>query len=469
MPEYRDDQILISKLKLDPTNPRHPEFESQREIIEWMTSGTGNIGEKLVVLAKDISSFGLNPADRVMVTEDEKEKGQFIVLEGNRRLTALKLLNNSDIAPTKEWQKRFSRLRPTNYSPIKRIPCVVFEDVEKAFHFIELRHLGQSGGAGIVSWEAEQKARHDQRLHRRSRHHKALAVLDFIRNADGISPDIKGFASRGFPITTLDRILSDKEFRNFLGLDLNSEGDICFRIEPSEAIKPITKVIKDFGSGKKKVGVVINKIHRDEYKNDFKKEAVPDHSKVLTKPVRVVEADPFLTAKSPKGSSGGKRYADPRDRRYVVIPGTNLPIDPKRFNRAKRIFEELKRVEIRDRRGKPHFPNAGILLLRLFIEISVDMYIRERGLKHQKPTGWKGIKLTERTRAVLKNLQSETVLDPQEIRVINKALSDVNKVSNPNSLNDLAHNPNQIPLPHDLFDVWDTYTKFLLALWHTII
>jgi hypothetical protein len=180
MPEYRDEQILLSKLKLDPTNPRHPEFESQREIIEWMTSGGGRIGEKLVVLAKDIASFGLNPADRVMVVADEKESGQFAVLEGNRRLTAVKLLNNPDLAPTEHWQKRFSRLRPSNYSPIERIPCTVFGDARRAFHFIELRHLGESGGAGIVPWEAEQKARHDQRLHRRSRHHKGLAVLDFI-------------------------------------------------------------------------------------------------------------------------------------------------------------------------------------------------------------------------------------------------------------------------------------------------
>lgn len=233
MANYRDKVIQLSKLKLDTSNPRHPEFESQREIIEWMTSGIGRIGEKLVVLAKDIAAFGLNPADKVMVVADKKEKGQFTVLEGNRRLTALKFLNNPDLAPTRQWQKRFSRLRPSKFIPIRRIACTVFDDVEVAFHFIELRHLGESGGAGVVPWEAEQKARHDQRLHRRSRHHKALAILDLIRNADRIDGEIKGFAGEGFPITTLDRILSDKEFRDFLGLSLNSDGDICFRIEPS--------------------------------------------------------------------------------------------------------------------------------------------------------------------------------------------------------------------------------------------
>lgn len=251
MPEYRDQRILLSNLRLDRANPRHPEFESQREIIEWMTSGSGRIGEKLVALAKDVVTFGLNPADRVMVVPDQEEKGQFTVLEGNRRITALKLLNNPDSAPTKQWQNRFSKLCRPPYSPIKEIPCVVFDDEARAFHFIELRHLGESGGAGVVPWETEQKARHDQRLHRKSRHHKALAVLDFVRNDEGVDAETKDLAGEGFPITTLDRILSDEEFRAFLGLSLGSDGNICFRIEPREAMKPISRIIRDFGSGKK--------------------------------------------------------------------------------------------------------------------------------------------------------------------------------------------------------------------------
>jgi hypothetical protein len=347
-----------------------------------MTSGTGRIGEKLAALAKDIASFGLNPADRVMVVPDEQEKGRFTVLEGNRRLTAVKLLNDPAVAPTKEWKKRFSRLRPSGYSPIREIRCTVFDDEETAFHFVELRHLGESGGAGIVPWEPEQKARHDQRLQRRSRHHKALALLDFVRDNDEIDAETKSFAGQGFPMTTLDRLLSDTEFRDFLGLKLDRNGEICFRIEPVEAIKPISKVIKDFGSGNKNVRDVINKHKRQRYKNSFKDKSIPDHTKVLAQPLRVVEAESLRATKARKGAVGRKRYADPRDRKRVVIPGTNLPIDSRRFNRARRVFEELKTVEIRDRKGKPRHPNAGILLIRLFIEMSVDFYIDECNLKH---------------------------------------------------------------------------------------
>lgn len=469
MSRYEDRRIRLSDLKLDPSNPRHPEFESQREIIEWMTSGNGRIGDKLLALAKSIADHGLNPADRIMVVADETEKDQFVVLEGNRRVTAVKLLNNPDLAPTKQWQSRFAKARQSRYSAIKDIPCVLFDDEETAFYFIELRHLGESGGAGVVPWESEQKARHDLRVHRKSRHHKALAVLDFVRNGEGVDSETKGLAGEGFPITTLDRVLSDESFRSFLGLSLAPDGEICFRIEPRQAMKPIAKVIRDFGSGKKNVRDVINREQREQYKNTFGGDSVPDHTKILGKAVPVAKGDTSLPGEARKGSREGKYYGNPHDRKYVVIPGTNLPIDPKRFNRARRVLDELKKVEIKDRHSKPHFTNAGILLLRLFLEMSTDLYIQEHKLSHPSPTGWKNISLTERAKAVLHDLEQKQALNNQELKAINKALSDPNKVSNPNSLNDYAHNPHQIPNPHDLFDVWDTYTKFFLSLWQNLV
>jgi len=270
--------------------------------------GTGRIGEKLATLAKDIAEFGLNPADRAMVAADEKERGHYVVLEGNRRLSAVKLLNNPDLAPDKKWKKRFARLASQGYTPIRMVNCVVFDVEELAFHFIELRHLGESGGAGIVPWEAEQKARHDQKVHRRSRHHKALAILDFVRTADGVDEDTKNHAGEGFPITTLDRLLSDREFRTFLGLDLNSDGEICFSVEPRQALKPIGKVINDFGSGKSNVRDVINKEKRDECKTTFTRDGVADHSKALANPIRVIDADTLQSMKTGKGPRSKRGY-----------------------------------------------------------------------------------------------------------------------------------------------------------------
>ena len=62
MSKYLEEDIALTKLDLDPENSRHSwDLESQREIIDWMTSGTKHIGDKIFSLAKDITVYGLNP------------------------------------------------------------------------------------------------------------------------------------------------------------------------------------------------------------------------------------------------------------------------------------------------------------------------------------------------------------------------------------------------------------------------
>ncbi len=267
MEAYYEADIEITKLLMDGNNPRHQSKESQREILEWMTSGEQKIGEKLAELAKDIVEFGLNPLDRIAVISSEENEDEYTVLEGNRRLTAVKLLNNPEAAPTKNWTEKFRKMRGKNYTAIKVIPCVVCSDLKTAFHFIELKHLSGQGGAGTVSWGPEQKARHEKRVERKSSQYKALQLIDYIRASKNVDAATKKLTEKKFPLTTLDRLLSDVEFREFLGVGIGESGDIEFILDPKEALRPIIKVIKDFGAGGgKNVRDVINKDKREEYK-----------------------------------------------------------------------------------------------------------------------------------------------------------------------------------------------------------
>ena len=53
-----------------------------------------NQGKKLVNLAEDIATQGLSPAHRMIAIKSKGLKGKFTVMDGNRRLTALKILSN---------------------------------------------------------------------------------------------------------------------------------------------------------------------------------------------------------------------------------------------------------------------------------------------------------------------------------------------------------------------------------------
>ena len=78
--------VSIDILDINTENPRFETVSSQREALTVMIE---NQRGKLVELANDIAINGLNPSDLCMVTPQENG-GKFKVLEGNRRITALK-------------------------------------------------------------------------------------------------------------------------------------------------------------------------------------------------------------------------------------------------------------------------------------------------------------------------------------------------------------------------------------------
>jgi len=471
MAAYREEEIPLTQIELDADNPRHEKLESQVEVFEWMLTGRGKIGGKVLALAKDIVGHGLNPAERIMVVEREDRPATYVAIEGNRRIAALKLLNNPDVAPTAEWKRRFSEAVRQGYAPVQTVPCVVFRTREDADHFVELKHLGEAGGAGVVPWDAIQKARHEQQTGR-SRNTDALEILTFVQERPDLFDEKTRQAASdvGFPITTLQRLLSDRDFRAFLGFGKDRSGQIVFETEPREVAKALRRIIEDFGGGDKRktVAAVINKAKRTEYMRGFDRSQQPDHSKKLRQPVTVTsEAATRMgaTEEGPPTRVSKRRYVDPKGRCAVVIRGFNIPIDPGQFNRASRLYDELKEIPLRTSSGTPLFPNASILLVRTFLEISVDTYILKHSMQSPNPKGWDGISLAEKIKLVLKHLRARSAMSDQEAKVITKVLGDPNKAANPNSINDMIHNLNQLPIPADVIDIWDTYSRFLQQLW----
>jgi hypothetical protein len=251
--DFEDKAIAVVNLLLDKSNPRHPNMNNQLEIFNWMLDGNNRIGEKVFQLAKDIAANGINPSDRIIVEKvASNNSSDYLVLEGNRRVAALKLLNNPHSAPNEKWKNKFSEITKNYTNKITTVSCVEFASREKAFHFIELKHLGEQKGKGTVPWDPEQKTRHESRVHKKGKNERALALLDYVRKSEFFSSETKKNAASGFPITTLERLLSDADFRSFLGLSINEDGEIAFSVEETEVRKPVAKVINDFRLKKEK-------------------------------------------------------------------------------------------------------------------------------------------------------------------------------------------------------------------------
>ena len=473
MSAFYERDIPLSQLELDVNNPRHEPLNSQVEVFDWLLSDQNQIGRKVLALAQDIAQHGPNPSDRIIVVEHESSPGIFVVLEGNRRVAALKLLNNPDTAPTDSLRERFRQMSNQGYVPIRSISCIVYEEREGADHFIELKHQGESGGAGTVSWEAIQKTRHEERIKGRSRNTDALQLLSFvIEREDLFNSTLREIANSGkFPITTLQRLLDSRDFRAFLGMGKDDTGALVFEADMAEVAKALSKIIQDFGATderRKKVGDVINQQKRSEYMAEFKPAQKVDQKKRLAAPIAPTSVEALRSRKQVSKTTAKQdstKYVNPTDRSTIAIQGTAFAIDPTRFNRASRLFGEIRQLSLRKKSGSPVFPNAGILLVRTFIEVSVDTYIQEKSISCPSPNGWKDIKLASRIATVLDELKSSKALTSLEAKVVTKALGDPRKLAHPNSMNDMIHNLNEIPNPGDIIDIWDTYVTYLQALW----
>ncbi len=464
---YSIKPIKLTKLNMDLSNPRHPEQGSQQEIIQWMSGSHGdeNVGKKLYVLAKDIADFGLNPSDIPIVVP--ATRGQFSVLEGNRRITALKLLTNPEMSPEK-WVKKFRELASTAKELPTDVNCVIYEEPEEAFHFIEIKHLGQQEGKGTVPWGAEQNARHIERGKGRSRDRLALQLIETIRSEPTIPQKTKDLVNTGkFPITTLTRVLGDAEFLAFLGLD-DIGDDLHFVIDPAEAFKPITKLVNDLGSKKIRVDDVKNKEKRRIYRTKFSSPEKADLTQASEpSPLSESAFSPAPEAKPTAKPKAGP--VTPANRTTLIIRGTTLSIDSAKYKKEAAIFYELKNMPMDRKRGSTsnYYVIACAHLLRSFLELSAEAYINKHGLKPPGGGSWQQKhKLLDKLQATFAAVDNGSAVSTKFKKTAHKMLKSRDSIGNPNTLHDIVHSATTLPKPSDLKAVWDSYQPFLEILWN---
>jgi len=87
--------LSLTEFIVDTNNPRIADIlENQNDVIRAVASQQG---KKLVSLAKDIQVNGLNPSESIIAMPYHGNNNLFIVLEGNRRIVSLKLMENPEL------------------------------------------------------------------------------------------------------------------------------------------------------------------------------------------------------------------------------------------------------------------------------------------------------------------------------------------------------------------------------------
>ena len=147
MADENIETLQIRDIFLDELNPRLPTKlnRGQNEMALYIARNT-SITELMTVIAEN----GYFPGEPIIVVP--RETGGYTVVEGNRRLTALKLLADPSLYPR---NVRVREISETARHQPSTIPCVSFPDRAQIVNYLGYRHI-----SGVKQWEPLAKARY---------------------------------------------------------------------------------------------------------------------------------------------------------------------------------------------------------------------------------------------------------------------------------------------------------------------
>lgn len=151
--------VNINDINLDLENPRVPlsirrqdstksSDEVNQDILEYLIKTSS-----LTELMLSIGENGFFSGEALLLIKDPGDTEKYIVIEGNRRVSALKLLHNPELA-TISVNKIKEASELAEEKPVK-IPSIVFSNRDEILKYLGYRHI-----TGIKNWKALEKARY---------------------------------------------------------------------------------------------------------------------------------------------------------------------------------------------------------------------------------------------------------------------------------------------------------------------
>lgn len=337
------EEIELSNVIVNPDNYRFEPVEDEQKALKTMMD---SLGSEVSNLARDIVEHGLNPLRTPLAV---KKDGKYIVLDGNRRTTALKLLDNPELITGNYPLKQvFVSLKAKGYTAPKKLEFVIYDenDLKEADQWVLVEHNGKNNGVGTVSWGTKEKARFSAR-HNKTKLDKALQLTDYLEQ--------KGVNTQKLDQTTLNtRILSDPNIRKRIGVDF-VEGTLVIDDEKKN-LPHIKKLIAAMSHKDFRVRDVYSKLDRAKWID----EVLPEEkagSGGSEKGDRTGKTDKKSTKKEKRTFLG---LIDPSDQISEKLPGKIIDI-----------HHELININV------TKTPHATAALMRVYMELVATDYLIE--------------------------------------------------------------------------------------------
>lgn len=438
--------VSVSQLFLDQENARHGRLDSQVAVIRWMVA---NQKEKIRNLAADIAEYGLSPIDDVLVIPAHS-KGAFIVVEGNRRISALKLLFEPDLCDDPRLKARLQELHKKHKRSLQEeIECVVAPSLMDAERWIKIRHGGAQEGIGTVTWGTRELAIFNSRLGHRDTAVRATEVIDYAMEQGLISEA----AAHAVPVTTFARILNGPDLRRLIGIDFDRQDKPIHILEPEEMHKALRRILGDLSARTVKVNELRHKEQRQKYVNKIVRDTGVDQHRTVAEPYALSESPP--KSKRPKVPGPDRDLPPAHKRNRLIQRDFRLAIQNVRL---RDIYDELKRLDV------DSFPNAAAVSFRVFLQGCVDEYILRHLPEYQDQNKFRNDGLDNKITKALSHLKDNKKITPNHSKAVTMAVSSENRIGSIHTFHAYVHNPHFQPLSSELKRTWDDLSPFFKAM-----
>ena len=459
--------ISINSILLDSENARHGEKQTQVEIYKWMTSGP--VAQKVFKLATDIAAKGLSPLDGMGVMPSKNtDKEAWIVVEGNRRVAALKFLNNPKLCPDPKLRKQYDQLKKKAAVQVTlRAEFAIFKDFSDASYWIQLRHGGEHGGIGVSSWGAKEYDSFLARLGARSINRSAVNLLSYA-----LSKGLITLAQyEQIPTTTLSRMLSTPAVRKELGCHV-SKGEV-FRISDEVYFdRAITTMLVAMASGKVSVTELKSQTQREGFAKGMKKAGGwEEYDELSPQPISSSPQDTTdseASDESPddlgsgngqaKGGSPARPRSGGRDR-LLSVKNHGLDV-PASQTKVQDILRELATLKHSGVKGTPI---SVSFLLRALLELSSENYLEKnpgaiRRLEINTP-------LREKVKCSARHMHVNGKLSQDNLDIVLRHCAEDGGMLTISTLQKYLHSTAHFPNGETLNSMWSELKQYIIECW----
>lgn len=377
---WKTRRLTVTSLHLDAKNPRlgrETLSGAPRDIIQYLFEH-----DNALEVAQSIASRGYFPNEPLLAI---REKERYVVVEGNRRLAALKTLREPALleGSLERQMERLSR-RITHPAAIASVPVTIAPSRRATDRQIAGRHIGTP----VRAWQAENRASfildkldegydNDElsdelgfSLQNIQKARQTRAIADMARSID-LPDEVKAKLDnpRAKLFTTIERVFDSSVGREFLKVVPDPDHGLRGTTTKKEFVRGFTKLVTDVALGKASSRTLNRNVDIANYfakwapkERPAKKRATFVPSDVILGKSTASPARKPQPATAPKKQKQVSKTVLPRD--FKVRFGNERLID------IRRELTKLKRED---------YPNAGAVLLRVFFELAVIDYLQRTG------------------------------------------------------------------------------------------